>query len=145
MVRILINLAKFANLNVDLQPYLDNYSPTKVQRRDIPSDKEIALNRATIKNPQWRLVYTRMAIYGLRDHECWLCEIDDRPPYACQVLDGKTGPRENVMPLYPEWAEEWQRWQSTLPTLTPIHNSEPMTIKIWILWITYLLLLMFPH
>lgn len=117
MVRILINFAKFANLNVDLQPLLGNYSSSKVQRRDIPSDKEIAAFRDTIKNKQWQLVYIRMAVYGLRDHECWLCEINDQPPYACQVLDGKTGARENVMPLYPEWAQEWKPWAGSLPTV----------------------------
>lgn len=112
IVQILTQFAKFANVQVDLTLYQGNYKP---KSRDVPSDEEIAAMRATIKNPQWQLVYTRMAVYGLRDHEAWLCEIDDRPPYACRVLDGKTGPRDGVLPLYPEWATAWQPWVGELP------------------------------
>lgn len=115
LVQILTHLAKFANIEVDLKPYEGNYSPTKVQPRDIPSDEEIATVRTAIKNPQWQLVYTRMAVYGLRDHEAWLCEIDSTPPHACRVLNGKTGSRDGVMPLYPEWASRWQPWEGQLP------------------------------
>lgn len=114
-IQVLTRLAKFAQIDIDLNPYKGNYSPAKVQPRDLPTDEAIAKTRAKIKNQAWQLVYTRMAVYGLRDHECWMCEIDSLPPYACQVLNGKTGSRDNVMPLYPEWARDWRPWEGKLP------------------------------
>ncbi|MBF2079254.1 MAG: Uma2 family endonuclease [Synechococcales cyanobacterium T60_A2020_003] len=59
-----------------------------------------------------------MAIYGLSDHECWFCDINPAPPYDCRVLEGKTGPRDGVMPFYPEWAAQWEPWNGTLPKVT---------------------------
>ncbi|MEM8614959.1 MAG: hypothetical protein AAGF93_23340 [Cyanobacteria bacterium P01_H01_bin.105] len=116
-IQILKRFAEFASLPVDLNKFRGKYtSGSKVL--EIPSDEEIAQLYSTIKNPQWRLVYARMAIYGLRNHECWLCEIESTPPYKCRVLDGKTGPRDGVMPFYPEWAEQWKPWEGTLPTVT---------------------------
>ena len=56
-----------------------------------------------------------MVIYGLRDHECWLCEIDPNPPYFCRVIAGKSGSRDGILPLYREWAEEWKPWAGELP------------------------------
>lgn len=117
LVQILTRLAKFADILIDLSPYQGSYSASKVQSRNIPNDEEISTIRSAIANPQWQLVYTRMAIYGLRDHEVWHCQIDSQPPHACQVLLGKTGPREGVMPLYPEWATAWRPWEGNLPTV----------------------------
>lgn len=117
LVQILSRLAKFADIEVNLTPYRGNYSAGKTQPRDIPEDEEIVVHRNAITNPQWRLVYTRMAIYGLRPHEAWYCEIDSKPPHACRVLAGKTGSREGVMPLYPEWAVEWKPWEGELPVV----------------------------
>lgn len=117
LVQILARLAKFADIPVDLSPYQGNYSASKVQSRNIPSDEEISNARALIANPAWQLVFSRMAIYGLRDHEAWHCQIDSSPPHACQVLLGKTGPRSGVMPLYPEWATAWKPWEGILPVV----------------------------
>jgi integrase len=102
---------------VDLSLYKGNYSCAKSQPREIPTDPEILVTRNKITNLQWRLVFDRMAVYGLRDHECWHCEIDPNPPHACRVLVGKTGSREGVLPLYPEWAAEWKPWEGELPTV----------------------------
>lgn len=118
LVQILMHLAEFAEIDVDLSPYKGNYSCAKSQPREIPTDPEIAVIRDGITNPQWKLVYERMAVYGLRNHECWHCEIDPEPPHACRVLAGKTGPREGVLPLYPEWAADWRPWEGVLPTVT---------------------------
>jgi integrase len=117
LVQILTHLAEFAEISVDLSLYKGNYSCAKSQPREIPTDPEILVTRNKITNLQWRLVFDRMAVYGLRDHECWHCEIDLNPPHACRVLVGKTGSREGVLPLYPEWAAEWKPWEGELPTV----------------------------
>jgi integrase len=116
-VQVLNRFAKFAQVQIDLNQYRGKYK-RHTNALEIPSDEEIARLRETIKNSQWRLVYTRMAIYGLRDHECWFCEINPEPPYDCRVLEGKTGPRDGVMPFYPEWAERWKPWEGSLPKVT---------------------------
>ena len=117
IVQILTRLAKFADIPVDLSAYQGDYSASRVQSRNIPSDEDISTARNGIVNPQWRLVYTRMAIYGLRDHEAWHCQIDSSSPHSCRVLSGKTGPRDGVMPLYLEWATAWQPWIGELPVV----------------------------
>ncbi len=116
-VQILNRFAEFASLDVNLNQYRGKYT-RRVNALDIPPDDEIAKIITTIENPQWRLVATRMTIYGLRDHECWFCVINPKPPYDCQVLEGKTGPRDGVMPFYPEWAQQWEPWKGTLPKVT---------------------------
>jgi integrase len=116
-VQVLHRFAEFASIDVNLSKYRGKYT-RRVNALDIPSDEEIAEIITTIENLQWRLVYARMAIYGLRDHECWFCEINPKPPYDCRVLEGKTGARDGVMPFYPEWAKEWEPWQGTLPKVT---------------------------
>ena len=46
-----------------------------------------------------------MATYGLRDHECWLCEFNKEGDL--QVTGGKTGPRVIQLPLYEDWVDNW--------------------------------------
>ena len=116
-IQVLNRFAEFASVEANLNKLRGKYS-SRSKTLDIPSDEEIARLLNGIKNPRWRLVYTRMAIYGLRDHECWFCEINPEPPYDCRVLEGKTGPRDGVMPFYPEWAEQWKPWEGTLPKVT---------------------------
>jgi integrase len=116
-IQVLNRFAEYAAVEVDFDKYRGKYTKRK-KPLEIPSDEDIARLKDTISTPQWRLVYARMAVYGLRDHECWFCEINPEPPYDCRVLDGKTGPRDGVMPFYPEWAEQWKPWQGTLPKVT---------------------------
>lgn len=85
LVQILTHLAEFAEISVDLSLYKGNYSCAKSQPREIPTDPEILVTRNKITNLQCRLVFDRMAVYGLRDHECWHCEIDRNPPHACSL------------------------------------------------------------
>lgn len=111
----LARFAKFVGIEVDLMPYRGAYK--KAQTREIPTDTEIVAALDKIPSPEWQLVYKRMAIYGLRDHEVWHCEINSIPPHDCTVVGGKTGRRTGVMPLYPEWAVEWQPWFGELPQI----------------------------
>ena len=104
-------LAKFVGLEWDGSYLRGNYSPAKVEPRDIPSDQAIALHREQLSNPAWQWVYGMMATYGLRNHECFHLDLTDFP--VVQVLETtKTGARE-VWPCYPEWSSTWSldNWQ----------------------------------
>jgi integrase len=110
-------LADFAALEVDLMQYSGNYSSTKAQPRDVPSDALIAEWRDRFPVPEWRWVYGVVAAYGLRPHEAFFCEfIDGDANCALQVLEGKTGPRK-VLPLYLEWVERWELWKVCKPRI----------------------------
>lgn len=120
--QVLRQLANFAGLEIDLKPYRGNYSPKKVQTRNIPDDLTIAQVRDTILNNQWQWVYGVMAAYGLRDHEAFFVSIELDPPYNAHITEGKTGPRV-VRPLYPEWVERWQLWDSQKPDCNGTHRD----------------------
>jgi integrase len=97
-------LAQFVGIEFDLGDLLGNYSPTKVQPRNLPTDEEIEACFDKIENPQWQWVYGVIAAYGLRDHEAFYLDLSKFP--IAQVLQGKTGYRQ-CWPLRPEWAERW--------------------------------------
>lgn len=116
--RTLAMLAEFAGLPT--KPLLElkgNYSPSQASTRELPSAEKIE-HCYELFTPPWAKVYALMATYGLRDHECWLCEVDAKPPYALTVLDGKTGYRSPVLPFPPEWAQQWRVWEGDLPKVT---------------------------
>ncbi|MDB9529178.1 hypothetical protein PN498_24515 [Oscillatoria sp. CS-180] len=106
-------MAKFTGLEWDGSQLRGNYSPSKVEPRDLPNDEGIIVYRETIANPAWRWVYSMMATYGLRNHEVFHLDLADFP--IVKVLEStKTGARE-VWPCYPEWAEEWELHLCQLP------------------------------
>lgn len=104
-----IKLAKFAGIDIDLQPYKGKYNPTDTIK-DLPSDEAIALIREQIVSTQWQWVYGMLAAYGLRPHEIFFATVEPLPPYKCYVSEGKTGAR-TVQPFYPDWAERWKLWE----------------------------------
>lgn len=120
--QILQQLANFAHIDLDLKPFAGNYSPLKVQPRNIPDDETIASVRDAIANPAWQWVYGLMACYGLRNHEVFFAEIFRDPPYLVTVTEGKTG-RRDVRPLYPEWVERWQLWDIKRPSVNGTHRD----------------------
>jgi len=94
---VLQQLAKFAEVDVDLKPYIGNYSPKKAAR-EIPTDEAIVAAIDNFTLPTRRCLYALMATYGLRDHEvfftpiapphshrCWTA-----PPRACFPTWGQT-------------------------------------------------------
>jgi integrase len=93
-------LAKFAKLDIDLSQYIGNYSPSKVQPRDIPSDESIEEWYLKIPNPAWQWAFGMLATYGIRPGELLSLNFDDLP--ILNVAGGKTGDRR-VYPIYPEW------------------------------------------
>lgn len=108
-------LCDFAELKVNLLDYQGTYSSSTSVEREIPLDEEIAAGIEKMRSSQWRWVYGMMATYGLRDHECWLCEFTDEGDL--QVLAGKTGPRLIELPLYAEWVEDWRLMAACRPAL----------------------------
>jgi integrase len=108
-------LAQFAGIDMDLGDLQGNYSPTKVQPRNLPVDKEIEDCFDQIKNPQWQWIYGVIAAYGLRDHEAFFLDMSKFP--ITQVLEGKTGYRL-CWPLRPEWAERWDLKNIKRPPVT---------------------------
>jgi integrase len=106
-------LAKFTDQQWDGSHLRGNYSPSKVEPRDLPTDADIARYRDQLTNPAWRWVYGMMATYGLRNHEVFHLDLADFP--VVRVLeDTKTGSLE-VWPCYPEWAEKWELNTRQLP------------------------------
>ncbi len=108
-------LAQFVGLDIDVSDLMGNYSPTRVQPRNLPTDEEIAICFDQIKNPQWQWVYGVIAAYGLRDHEAFYLDMSKFP--IAQVLEGKTGYRQ-CWPLRPEWAEQWNLADTKRPLVT---------------------------
>lgn len=108
-------LAQFADIELNLGDLLGNYSPTKVQPRNLPSDEEIAICFDQIQSPEWQWVYGVISAYGLRDHEAFYLDLTKFP--IVQVLEGKTGYRQ-CWPLRPEWAEQWDLKNIKRPPVT---------------------------
>ncbi len=98
------SLAKFASvpLENDLKDYIGNYSPRKVQPRDIPTDDLIQEWFHCIPTPSWQWAYGILATYGIRPSELAFLNFDDMP--ILNITDGKTGDRR-VYPIFPEWVE----------------------------------------
>ncbi|MBD2019217.1 site-specific integrase [Leptolyngbya sp. FACHB-36] len=126
--QVLQQFAKFADVEVDLKPYVGNYSPKKVVR-EIPRDEVIVESIERLSQPAWRCLYGLMATYGLRDHEVFFTALEWRDGglgnkiLVARVTDGKTGARE-IYPFYPEWVEQWQLWDLKLPRLTARINQD---------------------
>lgn len=112
----LSTLANFAGLQIDLQPYMGNYSYLKPAPRDLPSDELIESTYHRIKSSSWWWVFGMLAAYGLRPHELWYLDYDNlRSGDKClRVLDGKTGERI-VFPFKPDWFEEFSLTDINLP------------------------------
>jgi len=123
-VGVMSRLLRFAGWTTEqlqpLQALRGNYGSRSVQPRVLPSDEQIIQARSLFKNESWRLVYDLMAVYGLRNHECWQCQVEAEPPYRLRVMSGKTNARYPVLPLHPDWAQAWQPWRDVpLPALNP--------------------------
>jgi integrase len=114
-------LAKFSGLDCDLSPLVGQYSPRRVQPRNLPPDALIAEWRDRIQSPEWQWAYGAIATFGLRPHEVFLIEaIDDG---ICTLTGGKTGPRK-VWALYPEWCSDWSLAQKNPPQCSGRDNGD---------------------
>lgn len=111
-------LAKFAKLEgADvLLDFKGSYSPTAVVPRSLPTDKEIAEVVTGIKQEDWRWWVGAIACYGLRPSEAFFLDLTEFP--IIRVLESKTNRPRIVYPLYPEWAQEWELKNISLPKIT---------------------------
>jgi integrase len=103
-----------------------NYSPRRVQPRDIPPDELIVQCYYQIA-PKWRWSYGAIATYGLRPHELWHADTSDleRGGITLRIIGGKTGTKKprDVWPFHPEWVDEFNLRNVNIPTLNRKNNS----------------------
>ena len=123
-------LAKFAGLDLDATVLRGDYSPKRVNPRDLPTDIEISQWRDRIPNPSWQYAFGLMACYGLRNHELFHIDLEklQQGPVLSLTDDrdggGKTGARR-VWACYPEWWDKWRLWDvKLLPQVTGKTNSD---------------------
>ena len=85
--------ANFAGIEIDLKPFKTGYSLADVAPKDPLNDVEIEKTISSISNPNWRYVFALMAVYGLRDHEAFLCKLECRGDAVVAIIpdDTKTG------------------------------------------------------
>lgn len=111
-------LADFAGIDVNLSYYKAGYSAADTTPRNIPPDPEIERLIDSIKDPHWQYVFALMATYGLRNHEAFLCKLQDKSGViVANVPPGtKTGQRI-AYPHPKEWVERWNLLQGQPPQI----------------------------
>jgi len=102
-IQCLGTLAKFAEVEVNFEPYKVRRSSKDRKIRAIPSDELIFESLHLIKNPQWQCAYKLLACFGLRPHELQYIDLSEFPP-VLNITDGKTGSRR-IYPVPKEWLE----------------------------------------
>jgi len=115
MCQALTVLAKFSGLEIDLSPYSGGYGLNSVVRRELPTDQEIENWYNGIENPAWRIIFARIAIFGIRPSESFEFELIDT--YTARVIDAKTKRPRETKAFHPHWAESWDL-MGCLPNLT---------------------------
>lgn len=123
-------LANFAKLEgrEKIKELTGKYSSSAVNPKILPSDLLIAQLRNAIDNQPWQWVYGAIATYGLRPHEVFRATWEDYP--ICRIPENtKTGSRF-VLPLYPEWADEWDLKNQMLPNIDLEFSNEKLSGKI---------------
>ena len=123
--RQLQRLANFAGVDVDLSPYRTGYNPSAVAPRAIPTDDDIERAIASIDNPQWRCIFALMATYGLRDHEAFLCTLENRDGVTVAIIpdDTKTG-THIAYPHPAHWVELWLQNTLNRPSVEVRANEQ---------------------
>lgn len=114
--------AKFLNLDLPkpLKSLWGNYGTSRTQSRELPSDDLIVSTWEKIRNPEWRFVYAVMATYGLRNHEVFFCDYSallQASEATVRVLSTTKTGEHDVWPFYPEWVEQFNLREVTLPQI----------------------------
>mgnify|MGYP001799590597 CR=1 FL=1 len=118
-------LADFANIDVNLRHYRVGYSPADVTPKKIPSDDQIQEIIDQIKNPQWRYIFALMAIYGLRDHEAFLCTVENKDSVWVAHIPDDTKTGFHVAYPHPAtWVDRWLMGDRILPNVTVKENQD---------------------
>lgn len=125
----LYKLAEFASVEglEAIRKLQGNYSTSSVQPRNLPTDKQIAEYRESIKGDAWKWFYGMLACYGLRSHEVFRLNMEDFP--VVRVTTGKTGERF-IYPLYPEWAITWKLQDVVLPAIDTSFSNAKLGTKV---------------
>lgn len=112
-------LGRFAGLDCDFKALRGGYSASQVDPRQLPDDRAIVQWFHAISNPGWRWVYGMIATYGLRNHEAFFLNTEPLATggHLITVTEGKTADRV-VFPCFPEWVEQFNLRQKTLPPVT---------------------------
>lgn len=110
------HLAKFAGVDVDLKPYQGSYGRGSVQRRELPTDEQIESWYTGIGSTPWRMVFARIAVFGLRPSEAFQFELVDT--HTARVIDAKSGRIRETKALHPRWADRWPM-TGDLPKINP--------------------------
>jgi len=87
-------LCKFAGIEVELKPLKGKYSPAAVNPRNLPSNSLIEEWGEKIPSEEWQAFYWLVAVYGLRNHEVWFCDLErlrDDPIAHLIKRNGETG------------------------------------------------------
>ncbi|MEM8642803.1 MAG: hypothetical protein AAGG51_28890 [Cyanobacteria bacterium P01_G01_bin.54] len=120
-------LAHFLKFDVSFTSQRGNYNVGHV-KRNIPSDEVIEESIDSIagygrKGSEWQWIAGMFAVYNLRDHEAFQCDVEWRTIRGKKVLvclvwdETKTGARE-VLPLPPAWVDRWQLDDVRRPEIT---------------------------
>ncbi|EKU97921.1 hypothetical protein Lepto7375DRAFT_7179 [Leptolyngbya sp. PCC 7375] len=127
-VQLLSRLADMAGMDFDASNFKSGYNPNKV-KREIPTDDQIESVIDNIKNRKWQWVAGMMATYGLRDHEVFVCQLEQRVFKNRTVLialvpeETKTGSRP-VLPLPEMWIKRWRLDEVDKPKVTAVINKD---------------------
>ena len=119
-------LANFAGVDVDLKPYKAGYSVSDIKARDIPTDERIESLIDSIEDARWQHVFALMATYGLRNHEAFLCSLEednDGRLVANVPQNTKTG-QHIAYPYHKEWVARWNLANGQPPQLTVRSHQE---------------------
>jgi integrase len=118
-------LADFAGVSVDLSIFQVGYSPADVVPKVTPNDIEIEDTISKIPHSRWRIVFALMAIYGLRDHEAFLCTLERREGVVVAIVPENTKTGYHVAYPHPvHWVDLWLRGDCTVPQLKARINSD---------------------
>ena len=115
---VMTALCRFAKLEIDLSSYIGNYSSSKVQPRDIPSDQVIMEWFDRIPNPEWQWCYGIMATYGIRLSELSCLEFDLMPVLIVRGRKNELSDRR-VWALAAEWVTQFSL---VVPKLPPVRD-----------------------
>lgn len=115
-------LCDYAGIKIDLSSHSGDYGHQSLNPRDIPDDATIIEWRDRVPNPAWQWVYGMMATFGLRPHECFLCEFID--VHTVRVFDETKTGYHVTRAIPPEWAEQWNLIEIQRPKVSAKRLSD---------------------
>lgn len=113
-------VADFAGIEVNLRVLnpAGGYKSKPVKVSDVPTDDVILATWESIKNPEWKAFFARIACYGMRPHEPFFATFSADPddPFAKIPDETKTG-AHIAYPWPSEWWEIMKPWEGELPPI----------------------------